>query len=79
MKKVFNPGYIVFEIDYDQGSSGGMIIVTPGNPDYSYYDPDTGYTYFNTGEGWYYYKDGTAEEYYYGTELDVEGMEVLEL
>lgn len=79
MKKVFNPGYIVFEIDYGQGSSGGMIIVKPGDPELSYYDPDTGYTYFNIpGEGWYRYKDGTGDEFI-GTELDVEGMEVLEL
>ena len=73
---VFNPGFIILVSGYDQGSSGGNYIVTPGIPGHSYYDRNTGRTYFYIdGEGWYYQTDTSADDVWYGTELDTTGME----
>ena len=76
MKKVFNPIFFVFETGYDQDSSGGQVIVTPGNPNHSYYDKNTGRTYFYIdGEGWYYNTDSSVDDVWYDTELDTTGMQ----
>lgn len=74
MKKVFNPGFFVFETGYNQGSSGGMIIVIPGDPEHSYYDPNTGRTYYNFDGLWYYTTELSLDEILVGPELDVSGM-----
>ena len=58
----FRPGFTIVNYEYDNPSSGGQIIVTPGTPGVSYVHEDTGqiYMYIEDGEsgtGWYYIGD----------------------
>ena len=79
MAKVqFKPGITVINYEYDNPSSGGQIIVTPGVPGHSYLDPATGRIYFYSdgmdGEGWYYFDTESGEMVYAGPNIDVSGM-----
>ena len=79
MAKVqFKPGITVINYEYDNPSSGGQIIVTPGVPGHSYLDPATGRIYFYAdgmdGEGWYYFDTESGEMVYAGPNIDVSGM-----
>lgn len=74
MKKVFNPGYIVFEIDYDQGSSGGAIIEKTADPDSIYYDENSERYYIYLIDGWYWYMEPNYEYVKFDGTPDVSGM-----
>ena len=74
MRAAFRPGFTIVNYEYDNPSSGGQIIVTPGDPNHSYYDPATGRIYMHMdGEGWYYLLGD--ELVFVGPNLDVSGME----
>ena len=77
MRAVFRPGFTIVDYLYDNPSSGGQNIITPGDTDYSYFDPATGRTYFynpdgDDGAGWYYLGDEGLVNV--GPNLDVSGM-----
>ena len=62
MRAVFRPGFTIVDYLYDNPSSGGAFIVTPGTPGVSYIHEDTQliYMYIEDGEfgtGWYYIGD----------------------
>ena len=58
MRAVFRPGFTIVDYLYDNPSSGGEFIVTPGTPGVPYLDPVTGRIYlYMEGEGWYYIDD----------------------
>lgn len=58
MRAAFRPGFTIVNYEYDNPSSGGQIIVTPGEEGVLYTDPETGrmYMYMDgiDGKGWYY-------------------------
>ena len=71
----FKPGFTIINFEYDNPSSGGQSTVTPGNPEHSYLDPETGliYVYMEDGmegEGWY----STPDMEYHGKDLNVSGF-----